>query len=126
MTTSFDSYASVAELYDHVTPYRTRPDVAFFVEEAVKLHKDKITTELIAEMEGIAAGYSKAGVPTTLDDIIGWNAYMEITGYWWPTVASQYVNSAPTGNRKSHCSAFIATGSAKSSNALASAPLPSR
>jgi len=37
---------------------------------------------------------------------------MEITGYWWPTVASQYVNDAPDGNRKSHCSAFIATGSA--------------
>ena len=51
-------------------------------------------------------------MPTTLDDIIGWNAYMEMTGYWWPTVASQYVNDAPTGNRKSHCSAFIATGSA--------------
>ena len=63
-------------------------------------------------MEGIAAGLSAAGVPTTLDDIIGWNAYMEITGYWWPTVASQYVNDAPNGNRKSHCSAFIATGSA--------------
>ncbi|MBA2596992.1 MAG: peptidase C45, partial [Chloroflexia bacterium] len=53
-----------------------------------------------------------AGVPATLDDIIGWNAYMEMTGYWWPTVASQYVNDAPAGNRKNHCSAFIATGSA--------------
>ena len=39
--------------------------------------------------------YTAAGVPTTLDDIIGWNAYMEMTGYWWPTVASQYVNDAP-------------------------------
>ena len=68
--------------------------------------------EAFVMMSGIAAGYSKAGVPTTLDEIIGWNAYMEMTGYWWPTVASQYVNDAPNGNRKSHCSAFIATGSA--------------
>ena len=74
--------------------------------------RPKITPELLEEMDGIAAGLTKAGVPTTLDDIIGWNAYTEMTGYWWPTVASQYVADAPTGNRKSHCSAFIATGSA--------------
>ena len=87
-------------------------DYGFFVDKAVEYHKSKITPELTEEMEGIAAGLTAAGVPTTLDDIIGWNAYMEMTGYWWPTVASQYVNDAPTGNRKSHCSAFIATGSA--------------
>ena len=27
-------YAFVADLYDHVVPYRNRPDVAFFVEAA--------------------------------------------------------------------------------------------
>jgi hypothetical protein len=37
---------------------------------------------------------------------------MEMTGYWWPTVATQCANAAPPGNRRSHCSAFIATGSA--------------
>jgi SAM-dependent methyltransferase len=36
MTESPDSYASVADLYDHVAPYRTRPDVTFFVDEAKK------------------------------------------------------------------------------------------
>jgi SAM-dependent methyltransferase len=30
----YDEYAFVAELYDHVVPYRDRPDVAFFVEAA--------------------------------------------------------------------------------------------
>jgi SAM-dependent methyltransferase len=30
----YDDYASSAELYDHVTPYRDRPDVGFFVEAA--------------------------------------------------------------------------------------------
>jgi len=33
-------------------------------------------------MEGITAGLSAAGVSSTLDDITGWNAYMEMTGYW--------------------------------------------
>jgi len=31
----YDEYAFVAELYDHVGPYRSRPDVAFFLNEAV-------------------------------------------------------------------------------------------
>ena len=30
----YDEYLSVAELYDHVIPYRNRPDVTFFVEAA--------------------------------------------------------------------------------------------
>ncbi len=30
----YEDYAFVADLYDHVVPYRTRPDVEFFVEEA--------------------------------------------------------------------------------------------
>ena len=30
-----DDYAAIAELYDHVTPYRDRPDVGFYVDAAV-------------------------------------------------------------------------------------------
>ena len=105
-------YADAVRVYGAMTYQTMGFDYRFFVEKAVELHKDKITPELTEEMSGIAAGMTKAGVPTTLDDIIGWNAYTELTGYWWPTVASQYVNDAPLGNRKNHCSAFIATGSA--------------
>ncbi len=105
-------YAEAIRVYTEMTYQTMGMDYSFFVDKAAEYHKDKITPELIEEMEGLAAGYTTAGVPTTLDDIIGWNAYMEMTGYWWPTVATQYANSAPNGNRKSHCSAFIATGSA--------------
>lgn len=105
-------FAEAIRVYKAMTYQSLGMDYQFFVDKAAELHKAMITPELLEEMEGIAAGYSKAGVPTTLDDIIGWNAYMEMTGYWWPTVATQYANSAPMGNRKNHCSAFIATGSA--------------
>jgi hypothetical protein len=105
-------YADALRVYEAMTYQTMGFDYSFFVGKAVEFHKSKITPELTEEMEGIAAGLTAAGVPATFDDIIGWNAYMEITGYWWPTVASQYVNDAPNGNRKSHCSAFIATGSA--------------
>jgi hypothetical protein len=105
-------YAAAIRVYTAMTYQTMGFDYSFFVAEAAKLHKDKITPELLEEMAGIASGLTTAGVPTTVDEIIGWNAYMEMTGYWWPTVASQYVKQAPAGNRKSHCSAFIATGSA--------------
>jgi hypothetical protein len=105
-------YAVALRVYEAMTYQTMGMDYAFFVEKAAELHTPHITPELLSEMEGIAAGYTAAGVPSTLDEIIGWNAYMELTGYWWPTVAAQYANSAPLGNRKSHCSAFVATGSA--------------
>jgi hypothetical protein len=105
-------FAEAIRVYSAMTLETTGFDYSFFVDKAVELHKDKITPELLDEMAGLAAGYSKAGVPTTVDDIVGWNAWTELTGYWWPTVASQYAAAAPSGTRKSHCSAFIATGSA--------------
>jgi len=35
LDSGYDSYAFGADLYDHVGPYRSRPDVAFFLNEAV-------------------------------------------------------------------------------------------
>src|SRR3989304_7846922 len=32
----YEEYAFIADLYDHVAPYRDRPDIAFFVEAASK------------------------------------------------------------------------------------------
>lgn len=35
-TGGYEEYAFIADLYDHVVPYRDRPDIAFFVEAASK------------------------------------------------------------------------------------------
>jgi hypothetical protein len=102
-------------VYDAMTLHSMGLDLGFFIAKGAGLHKPLIPEEQLKEMRGIAAGLTKAGVPTTLDQVIGWNAYMEMTGYWWPTVASQYSAAAPGAygsNAKSHCSGFIATGSA--------------
>ena len=110
-----DEFKDAWRVYDAMTLQTTGLDLDFFVSKAVELHKPKIPQEQLDEMSGIAAGLTKAGVPTTLDQIIGWNAWMEMTGYWWPTVASQYKAAAPGAygaEAKSHCSGFIATGSA--------------
>jgi hypothetical protein len=109
-------YAEAVRVYKWMTLQTTGKEMSFFYDNAVKLQKDKIYPELLEEMEGVAAGYSGQGIPTTLDDIVGWNAWMEMTGYWWPWAQKngQQGPQMNTGGRsaKSHCSAFIATGSA--------------
>lgn len=84
----------------------------FFAKHAVELHRDKVPEEIADEMKGIAAGLSAAGVKASFEDVLAWNAWMEITGYWYPSVASKYAKAGPHCVREGHCSAFIATGSA--------------
>ena len=36
LTSGYDEYAFIADLYDHVVPYRERPDVGFFVAAAIE------------------------------------------------------------------------------------------
>ncbi|UVJ45923.1 phospholipase B family protein [Pseudomonas sp. LS1212] len=107
-------YAEAKRVYAALTYTTMGMTLDFFLEQGARLHKDKIPPELLAEMDGIATGLTQAGVHATLDEIIGWNAYMEITGYWWPTAMHQYTALEASGSikGKSHCSAFIATGSA--------------
>ncbi len=111
-----EEFREAWRVYDAMTYQTTGMTLDFFVAKAAEMEKPLIPEEQLEEMRGIAAGLSKAGVAMTLDEIIGWNAYMEITGYWWPSVASDYRNVAAgavlPSAAKSHCSAFIATGAA--------------
>lgn len=82
--------------------------------------------EFYDELAGIANGVTlkipRCGI--TVDDLILWNGYEELTDYWFPTVASSIYqkmtgeSSTPGNTYKNfchgahdHCSAFIATGS---------------
>ena len=106
-------YKEAVRVYKAMTYQSTGMSLEFFEQQAAQMHKPLIPKELLDELQGMADGYTKAGVPTTLDEMIGWNAYMEITGYWWPTATSKFQATAPNGpEAKSHCSGFIATGAA--------------
>ncbi|XXY22007.1 C45 family peptidase [Sorangium sp. So ce216] len=110
-------YAEALRAYVALTYQTLGMPYSFFVEKAAEFHKptiEKHAPDLLEEMSGIAAGFTKAGVPCTLNEVIGWNAYQEMTGYWWPTAQASYSSNsgASAGQAKSHCSAFIATGSA--------------
>ncbi|WP_297817652.1 C45 family peptidase [uncultured Lactobacillus sp.] len=107
-----DEFKDAIRVYKHMTLELYGMDYSFFVEQAVKLHKDKIPQEYLDEMQGMADGFTAGGFETSLEDVIGWNDWMELTGYWWPTVAANYSNNPPQGPKGSHCSGFVATGSA--------------
>jgi hypothetical protein len=71
-----------------------------------------VDAENRAEMTGIVEGMKAAGVPTTYDDILAYNASIETTGYWWPEAAKKIEGSANiVTTPKESCSSFIATGS---------------
>ena len=106
-------YAEAIRVYTEMTYQTTGIDYAFFVDKAVEYHKDKITPELTGR-DGRASPpatpllvcpprstRSSAGTPTWRSPATG--------GRPSPPSTS---TSAPSGNRKSHCSAFMATGSA--------------
>lgn len=108
-----EEYKKAYQCYSDMSFQLLGINMDFVVKEAVKMQKSKISDEILEEMKGIAAGVSARGLLTTLDEIIGWNAYIEIAEGWWPTVKSNFASyiSSPSENKKERCSAFIATGS---------------
>lgn len=110
-----DEYADAQRVYKYMTLQVYGMTYDWFCQQAVRLHKDKIPERYLDELQGMADGLSAAGVPQTVDDLIGWNAYYEVTGYWWPLNAAKVIGAMPNNvmvPRASHCSAIAATGSA--------------
>jgi hypothetical protein len=100
-----------------------------FNQVAVRLTKGKIPKELLQEMQGIADGLTKAGVPTTLDQIIGWNDLTETTGYWWPAMGMKhYLKYAPQGliNYSSYPAPYAVGTNNKGTDAGAFGPVPNK
>lgn len=69
----------------------------------------KVDAELLAEIDGIAEGMKAAGVAVTREDLVAYNDWFDLEGYWFPTVKKDVGSRAPAPPKQS-CSAFIATG----------------
>src|SRR5207245_9739157 len=64
----------------------------------------------IAELDGIVEGSSAAGIDFTRDELIAYNAVLELNDYWWPMQLKKLKEqSVPSGAPES-CSSFVATG----------------
>ena len=94
-----EEYKKAVEVYKDLTYQLLGMGYSFFVEKAVFLHKKKIPKELLIEMQGMADGLKQAGVDASLDDLIGWNSYLELTSNWWPQVQEQ-IHSISSKNRE--------------------------
>jgi hypothetical protein len=70
----------------------------------------KIDKENLAELDGIVEGMQAAGVPSSRAEIIAYNAYLELSWYWWPQQLKKIKDGKAKLGRQS-CSAFVATGS---------------
>jgi hypothetical protein len=63
------------------------------------------------ELQGIVEGMTAAGVPMTYDEIVTYNAEIELTWYWWPIAAKTLTDGIDVVKKpRESCSSFIATG----------------
>jgi hypothetical protein len=89
--------------------YQSALDWEWLVKKGGNLFTPNIDPENLAEIDGIVEGMKSAGITTTRDEIVTYNGYMELLGYWWPTVKDTVSPNSPDPKKES-CSSFIATG----------------
>ena len=90
--------------------YETALDWQWLVQKGGKMFTPKVDEENLEEIDGIVEGMKAAGVVTTRDEIVTYNGFTELDGYWWPTVKDSISPNSPNPKKES-CSSFIATGS---------------
>jgi hypothetical protein len=83
--------------------FDTAKEPDFFVKQAAKLFRGKISREYVEEMRGMVAGMRRHGKEVTFDQMLFMNGFIDISWYWWP---KERESMGPG------CSAFIATGEA--------------
>ena len=85
-------------------------DWEWLVDKVNTMFSGKIDSENLSEMEGIVEGMRAAGKVFSLGDLIAYNAWFELSSYWWPQeLKKMQVEKVPPARES--CSAFIATGS---------------
>ena len=92
--------------------HNTSMEWAELLKETARFMTPFIDPENREELAGIVDGLQAAGVAATLDDLVAYNAYMELEWYWWPEVNKKLSGGATVVTPpKQSCSSFIATGS---------------
>ncbi len=89
--------------------YQTATEWSWLVEKTAKMFTTKVDSENLAEINGIVEGIKAANASTTRDEIVTYNDWEELIGYWWPTVKDSISPNSPEPVKES-CSSFIATG----------------
>ncbi len=90
--------------------YQSAMPWPWLVKKADTMFTPGIDPENLAELEGLVEGLQAAGVVSSRAEMIAYNAYLELSGYWWPQELKKLKDSPLPPVRQS-CSSFIATGS---------------
>jgi len=93
--------------------HQTSMDWKWLVAQAAPMFLPKIDPEDLDEIDGMVDGLRAAGVASSREEMIAYNAYIELEGYWWPGELKK-IKETPTENLvavREGCSSFIATGS---------------
>ncbi len=94
------------------TVHNTHHSWAFFRSAAKNMLWPHIPLEYQTELKGIVAGINARGVKLDLWDIVAFNAFSELPGYYvpWYDARHQKRDPEPPTAAYDHCSAFVATG----------------
>lgn len=89
--------------------YETATGWPWLVGRVAAFMTPKVDPEDLAEIDGLVEGLAAAGVSTSRDEMVAYNAMPELSWYWWP-VEKKKLGGEPVRPKKQSCSAFIATG----------------
>jgi hypothetical protein len=89
--------------------HQSTMDWPWLVHRAAAMFVPKIDPENLAELDGIAEGARAHGVNVSRDEILTYNAIIELTEYWWP-LEMKKVKDEPAASSRQSCSSFVATG----------------
>jgi hypothetical protein len=93
--------------------HQTSMEWKWAVSQAGPMFLPKVDPEDLAEIDGMVDGLRAAGYTASRDEMIAYNGYIELSGYWWPAELKKMKESAAESLVAVHesCSSFIATGS---------------
>ena len=90
--------------------HQTALDWNWYVQKTGEVFTPKVDPENLAEIDGIVEGMKAVGIPTSRNEIVGLNGYVELMGDWWNSVKDSVKSFSPPYPKES-CSSYIATGS---------------
>jgi len=90
--------------------YQSGLDWEWLVKRSAKMFTPKVDRETRDEIDGIVEGLAAAGVASTRDEMVAFNGYFDLAGYWWPKEKKR-INADPVRPPFQACSSFIAAGS---------------
>jgi hypothetical protein len=83
----------------------------WLIAKSRRIINPKVDAENMAEIDAIAEGVRATGFQTSRDELVAYNAIIDLAGYWWPGEKKKHDYNSPNPPKEA-CSSFIAVGSA--------------